>query len=207
MDDDLVSKKELLDLTGISYGQLYRWKRKQLIPEEWFIRKSTFTGQETFFPKDKMLARVAKIMNMKDDLSLDDIADMFSPTPLTVKVSLDTIIARDVISEVVLDKYLESHSSMLELSFHEVLYLYVLQRMLQTGNISLDEGRVVLQVLEAHYAKLYDKHAELVLVRKMGMTACLLIAVPYEAYFDGDVRIVEQLNVLQCVEDLKAKLA
>lgn len=51
MEEDLISKKDLLELTGISYGQLYRWKRKQLIPEEWFIRKSTFTGQETFFRK------------------------------------------------------------------------------------------------------------------------------------------------------------
>jgi len=24
---------------GISYGQLYRWKRKGLIPESWFIRR------------------------------------------------------------------------------------------------------------------------------------------------------------------------
>lgn len=51
MEEDLISKKQLLDLTGISYGQLYRWKRKQLIPEEWFIRKSTFTGQEPFFQR------------------------------------------------------------------------------------------------------------------------------------------------------------
>ena len=34
MDETLISKKELLDLTGISYGQLYRWKRKGLIPED-----------------------------------------------------------------------------------------------------------------------------------------------------------------------------
>ena len=43
----LISKKDLLARTGISYGQLYRWKRQNLIPEEWFIKKSTFTGQET----------------------------------------------------------------------------------------------------------------------------------------------------------------
>lgn len=49
MEEQLISKKELLERTSISYGQLYRWKRKNLIPEEWFIRKSTFTGQETFF--------------------------------------------------------------------------------------------------------------------------------------------------------------
>lgn len=49
-EENLISKKEVLSQTGISYGQLYRWKRKGLIPEEWFIRRSTFTGQETFFP-------------------------------------------------------------------------------------------------------------------------------------------------------------
>ena len=37
MLEELISKKELLELMEISYGQLYRWKRKNLIPEEWFI--------------------------------------------------------------------------------------------------------------------------------------------------------------------------
>ena len=79
MEKDLISKKELLELTGISYGQLYRWKRKQLVPEEWFISKSTFTGQETFFPQDRILDRIEKIKNMKGDITLDDLADMLSP--------------------------------------------------------------------------------------------------------------------------------
>ena len=44
------------------------------------MRKSTFTGQETFFPRDKMLARVSRILGMKDeDISLDDIADAVAP--------------------------------------------------------------------------------------------------------------------------------
>ncbi|MCL2486473.1 MAG: YhbD family protein, partial [Oscillospiraceae bacterium] len=34
--EGLISKKDLLEFTGISYGQLYRWKREGLIPEEWF---------------------------------------------------------------------------------------------------------------------------------------------------------------------------
>ena len=88
MEENLISKKELLDITGISYGALYRWKRKNLIPEEWFIRKSTFTGQETFFPRDKILARIAKIKDMKEDLSLDDLADVLSPEPF---VSVDGV--------------------------------------------------------------------------------------------------------------------
>ena len=45
MDEDLISKKELLERYGISYGALYRWKRMGLIPESWFLRRSTPSGQ------------------------------------------------------------------------------------------------------------------------------------------------------------------
>lgn len=73
--EDLISKKNLLIETDISYGQLYRWKRKGLIPESWFIRRSTFTGQETFFPRDAILERIRWIQDMKSDAALDALAD------------------------------------------------------------------------------------------------------------------------------------
>ena len=62
---DLISKKELLALTGISYGQLYRWKRQGLIPEEWFIKRSAYTGQETFFPREQILSRIRTIQEAR----------------------------------------------------------------------------------------------------------------------------------------------
>ena len=73
---DKISIKELLAQTGISYGQLYRWKREGLIPEEWFIKQSAFTGQETFFPKDQIMERVAFILREKDSHSLEELAGM-----------------------------------------------------------------------------------------------------------------------------------
>lgn len=76
---DLISKKELLSVTGISYGQLYRWKREKLIPEEWFIKQSSYTGQETFFPKEQILGRIKAILEAKGEHSLEELAQMFSP--------------------------------------------------------------------------------------------------------------------------------
>ena len=73
-EDGLISKKELLESYGISYGALYRWKRKGLIPEDWFIRKATSTGQETFFPADLITARVEAILSGKSDFELDELA-------------------------------------------------------------------------------------------------------------------------------------
>ena len=58
MDEDLISKKELLERYGISYGALYRWKRMGLIPESWFLRRSTPSGQETYFHTKQICLRV-----------------------------------------------------------------------------------------------------------------------------------------------------
>jgi DNA-binding transcriptional MerR regulator len=79
MAEELISKKEVLRLTGISYGQLYRWKRKGLIPEAWFIRKATPTGQETFFPKERILERIRRIQELKEERSLDELVALLSP--------------------------------------------------------------------------------------------------------------------------------
>ena len=74
MEQELISKKELLERYSISYGALYRWKRKGLIPEEWFLKKSTVTGQETFFPKTLICERVELIQGQKDEYSLDELS-------------------------------------------------------------------------------------------------------------------------------------
>ena len=71
---DLISKKELLEQTGISYGQLYRWKRERLIPEDWFIKQASYTGQETFFPREQILSRVTAILQAKDQYSLEELS-------------------------------------------------------------------------------------------------------------------------------------
>lgn len=77
MGEELISKKELLERYGISYGALYRWKRKGLIPEDWFLKKATVTGQETFFPKELICERVELIQSQKDDFSLDELSKQF----------------------------------------------------------------------------------------------------------------------------------
>ena len=55
--EDLISKRELLERYGVSYGALYRWKRMGLIPEDWFLRRATPTGQETFFHRAQICPR------------------------------------------------------------------------------------------------------------------------------------------------------
>ena len=206
MEQELISKKELLEMTGISYGQLYRWKRKNLIPEDWFIRKSTFTGQETFFPKDRILARVEKIKNMKEDLSLDDLADVFSPDLVQTVLSGMELIERNIVSKMSLEFYIQQKGATDTLPFEKILFLYVLEKLFQAGTISLDEGKMVLELLEEDYPKLAGKQCELLFLRKMGMATCFLTAGNNEVYYESGIRVITRLSLGGCIEELKTKL-
>ncbi|MBE6891710.1 MAG: DUF4004 family protein [Ruminococcaceae bacterium] len=98
MEQKLISKKDLLKKYEISYGALYRWKRIGLIPEDWFIKKATVTGQETFFPEDLICERIELIINQKDDLSLEEISQKFnSETEKQKSLVIDTLYGKKVI--------------------------------------------------------------------------------------------------------------
>ena len=96
-DKNLISKKLLLEKYSISYGALYRWKRKGLIPEDWFIKKSTTTGQETFFPKDLITERVELILSKKEDVLLDELAEKISgEEESNAKIVIETVFGEKV---------------------------------------------------------------------------------------------------------------
>jgi hypothetical protein len=206
MESDFISKKELLDLTGISYGQLYRWKRKGLIPEDWFTRKSTFTGQETFFPRDDILARVDKIKNMKEELSLDDIAGKFSPVPSEIWMSTEEIAARNISSRKVLDLFGKNRQGQTSFSFQDLLALFVMNKLLQSGDLSLEEAESAVKTLQESYSKFEGKACDLIVIRKLGVAACLLVSPTSRVHFDDAVKTVVRMSLLTCVEELKLRM-
>ncbi|ASB90392.1 YhbD family protein [Bacillus sonorensis] len=200
--DDLISKKELLDLTSISYGQLYRWKRKNLIPEEWFIRKSTFTGQETFFPKADILNRIKKIQSMKENLSLDEMAEMFSPKLDKLDISRGELLEKGLISEAVMSFFVENTNKRNDsFGLGEVLAVYVLEGLLQSGEINLEEGKMVLEVVLANSAK---NSGRLIVLRKLGVATCIIAE--GDIVFEKAVKVVADISLSEAGEELKTKL-
>ncbi|MBG9836645.1 MULTISPECIES: YhbD family protein [Bacillus cereus group] len=206
MSTDLISKKDLLELTGISYGQLYRWKRKNLIPEDWFVRKSTFTGQETFFPKEKILERINKIQTMKEDLSLDELANMFSPSVREILLTKEDLLRKGIVSETVLQFFIEQTNKTTEFQFVDILYVYMLEELLQSGEISLEEGKMVLQVLRENYEAMKHKTCDLIMVRKLGISTCLLVSNVDDLIFEKGTKIVLREAIMKYTEALKTKL-
>jgi hypothetical protein len=206
MDEELISKKELLELTNISYGQLYRWKRKGLIPEDWFIRKSTYTGQETFFPRSQVLTRVSRILNMKEDASLDDLADVFSPEPgASAPPDADTLTKRGIVSADAMRLFLEGRDGT-PLSFDDALHAYLFSQVLVSGELSLDEARLMLDTLRTAAIRFNAAPAQVLLTRKLGVFGCVALSTGGDALPDKHTRLVRRFDLKAAAEELKLKL-
>ena len=206
MKHNLISKKELLKLTGISYGQLYRWKRHKLIPEEWFIKKACHTGQETYFPREHILTRIAKIKNLKGNFSLDDMADRFSPVFNEISLDAQRLINCNIVTLRTLNYLYESFGLVFALHLENVLYGYMLECLVNSGEISSDEEKTLLQSLKDIFTTIYGKNYEIVFLRKLGITSCFVVSPASEIFFDRNTKIIARLNVTTYKEELILKL-
>lgn len=205
-DENLISKKELLETTNISYGQLYRWKRKKLIPENWFIKKATFTGQETFFPKNKVLDRIEKIKNFKGDVSLDKLANIFSPNLSEIFLEENYIMEHHIVSQITINLYKTIHKDISGFYFNELLFMNIADDFLKSGKASLEEGKLVICTLEKNYKNFDGRYCDVVLVRKYGVALCFLMLIPNEIYIETEAELVLKVNAGQRLEELKTKI-
>ncbi len=197
---DLISKKELLETTGISYGQLYRWKREKLIPEDWFIKQSSFTGQETFFPKEQVLNRVDSIMKLKDDYSLEEIAKMLSPEDTTTIFNnqLDSIFDTDYLKIINLVGKKEAYT------FYEVAFLSLLDELFKDNKLSNDELKELVKnslpvIIEEKYQDLFCT------IFKTLVDCHVVFHKENTMMFDKEINIIKAVSLSEIVNKLKIK--
>lgn len=180
----LISKKELLNLTNISYGQLYRWKRMNLIPEEWFIKKSTTTGQETFFEKDKILERIDYILTKKDELSLEEMSAIFQAKDEMTQYSMDPM-GNKVISSDTIQLFYSLFAKETRITEQELFILAVMEEYVRTSVVTMAELKTVIELIEQRFESLLKEKARVQVYRKFGVSFALTVG-------EGSKLIVEK---------------
>jgi len=205
VEEELISKKEILDMTGISYGQLYRWKRKELIPEEWFIKKSSYTGQETFFPREKIINRINKIIELKDDMPLDDLAAMFTNKPKVDDVSEEYVIEKEIIREETLPIYKDIFREKNEYNFKDILLMHILQSEFDLGKLTISEIEIMLKLIDKEYRNIEEKDGTLYIIRRLGIGICV-VAYREKIIVDDGSKIIGEVNIKNTIENIKMRL-
>ena len=118
---EMISKKELLQITQISYGQLYRWKRECLIPDELFIRQSVASGQETYFYKEQILPRIETILSLKDRYSHEEIKQFLNPNAKDRRFTISEAVLIKGIDPFILRIYAQEKS---DLTLYDLVVVY-----------------------------------------------------------------------------------
>lgn len=221
-DHNLISKKDVLAQMGISYGQLYRWKRKGLIPERWFVRRSTFTGQETFFPKDRIIERIEQILRMKEDHALDDLARVIHQTiGDSMHITPGSLSRLSWVDEELAGLCgLDGKDLQADVSAHALLCLAVLRKLRRRALVTREELVLVRRTLDkasTGEGELIDRLAQemsvLHVLRKRltaaGISAEISLAViaSESAVFDPEIEVVDSVDLAGTLNRLKLDLA
>jgi hypothetical protein len=204
--DEYISKKELLKETGISYGQLYRWKRMDIIPENWFIKRSSFTGQETYFPRDKILERVNKIIELKDEYSLEELAEFFSPNPSEVEISEVDLLSHRIVSEPTLRSFKIFQPNLKVYSFETIYYMYICQEIAKTKIISLEDTFPRLTFIQEYYRKHKQVSLDLIAIQKNQDMVWIMAPIQTPIALENQAKIMHTFNMLEIMNELNVKL-
>jgi len=199
-----ISKKELLDMTGISYGQLYRWKREGLIPEEWFIKRSAFTGQETFFPRERTLARVKAILALKDTNSLDEIRESLAKESSIYRVR-DALLSMGGMDADFVNS-LKKPEEIAELSRESLAAVVGLYEMAKKANIETDKTRDLIDEALATVSESAFIPTIMSLVKTADDWHFITASQATWIAVDKGITFVETVQVADVVERITAKI-
>ena len=202
---NLISKKDLLAITGISYGQLYRWKRERLIPEEWFIKQSSYTGQETFFPREQILSRVQSILELKDQYSLDELAEILSPKASPSSLSIDDLEKIEGLSGE-LTRLLRELYGDGGFDIYDVAFLAAIFELSHEADLSPSEREDLIRRSKATSDRQKSGDALCTVFLSGERYHALFTQKPVPLEFDGGIEVVGQKSLSQIADRIKAQL-
>jgi hypothetical protein len=87
-----------------------------------------------------------------------------------------------------------------------MLEVFILEKLLQSGDINLEEGKMLMQVLKENAGLIKQKSCELVMIRKLGISTCFLLVNAEAVHFESGTKVIAQLSLLNCMEQIRAKL-
>ena len=200
-ESNLISKKDLLQLTGISYGQLYRWKRENLIPEAWFVKKASFTGQETFFPKDRILERTSKILELKDKYSLEELSNIFSPestSRIFRKSDIENLV--EIKSDIV-ERFIGIFQKD-RFSFIELMFIYIVGKLGDEGVLCESEIQDVVISINSWCSYVKDTSHIFLICRNGKEVFTLLLKQDAVFYLDCKTKILKTILLEEAAKEL-----
>ena len=192
-----ISKKEVLEVTGISYGQLYRWKREGLIPEEWFMKRPSKTGQETFLPRELILERIQFILGHKDSCSIEEMAGLLAVNSKEGEFTAAMMASLPGIDADIRRVLREGNCSRME-----VALLVVVSRLYQKYHLTLQEVAEILSGCAALFSGTDMGRTDFLALKIGGHIYGMLVPENARTALDRRASVLERFQIDNIASDL-----
>ena len=81
--------------------------------------------------------------------------------------------AKGIASDTVMNIFLDTQGEIHEFNYYEILKLYILSSLLESGDIHIEEGKMLLQLLNDHQEILQHPKAVICFILKLVISICL----------------------------------
>ena len=206
MEELLISKKDLLRVAHISYGTLYRWKRLGLIPESWFIHKATEIGQATYLLREKVLTGIARVKELKSELTVEQMQELFSANVKSFKIPLKDFVELNIVSKLAITAFTSIFPAKDHLDFNDVFSMYVVDHLMKLQGFYLEDAKQVLRLLGKYLSRETSKDYQLILLRKMGVPMTVLVKGDEDILLEDSTEIIACANLVEFESALKNRL-
>ena len=175
-----------------------------LIPEEWFVKRSSPRGQETYFPQEKILKRIHAIQQLKDSYSLEELARILTPEvsnrlfceeDLEHFDELDIDVAADFMDAMSKDSFV----------FQEVLVMIALSQAMVDSAITEEERTHAVSFLSKRMSELHSADYVLELLQAQGHLYVLLKKEGSEVYLDDGLVAIRSIHLNELSNAIKLK--
>ena len=203
-DKELITKKELLIETGISYGQLYRWKREGVIPDEWFIKRSSFTGQETYFKRQQILERIEIVKELRSKHSLEDLAKILSPDISEKIFLIDELKKIDEISSGILVSIKEVYDKK-DFSLKEIVVFICVSKLQSECSLDVKQTSDILSDIKSCIADINNLDFKMIIVKLSDRLGTILYSYDKEIVISSELSILASYNLKEISEAIILK--
>jgi DNA-binding transcriptional MerR regulator len=203
-DKELITKKELLIETGISYGQLYRWKREGVIPDEWFIKRSSFTGQETYFKRQQILERIEIVKELRSKYSLEDLSKILSPDISEKIFLIDELKKIDEISSSILDNIKEVYGKR-DFSMKEIVVFICISKLQRECALDTKQTSNILSDIKSCIADINNLDFKMIIVKLSDRLGTILYSYDKEIVISSELSILASYNLKEISEAIILK--
>lgn len=199
-----ISKKELLKETGISYGQLYRWKREGLIPDAWFEKRSSFTGQETYFPREAVLKRIMIIQELKDHYSLEELATLLSPENSAFMFGREDLAKITEIQEDVAVCFMDCLQKD-TFTYYEMIIMIAFTKCIEQEGLSLEEIKALVLPLKSMPINMQRRNQIMIMVKANDVHYIIMLQENTNFYIDDRLQVRKKIHLDEISDNMKLK--